>query len=1550
MKKLKLTVKIILMSLVSLLLISSMLLSTMLGSVNALLTKTLSKTFDFEAIPDLPFRYYIKDGNNTSGTTGVYKNTKNISQNIKTLPTSSDTHYRIAIPVDESGFYTVTFTADFWRSSDNTAKNLSGTTPYYVTNLDATVGCQILSPKYIDLTSGTNFYMSPNNDANNGYAYGVKLNYDKQKLFSAKDHYQWKTLSPSRSETVELSFSVTQADVDNYGYVVWAWDLTGLKASTLHSLKLTNISVKKNQPIDSSRPYFEFMNTQYVNNAILPTTDTPKKNLAPYPAEGVKNSGFTRYHRARGTFVTNGTYDSLTMQLSPLYLGYNKDVAGGFLTGGSVDNKDQKKNYENLAVFSSPIKNIRPDVSYRVTFDFSVANQGTTDYEANASHSSTSTVAGAEGYAIYQSDYNKFFTNDVAGQTLHFESYLHRGAANGTSIFYHTGADGRGNVRLSNVGFPGHEVTRYDEILYSITGTPSVDFTSASTNSVTHAQALNNGKTDRVGQGAIHSGQGINWLNAIRHTELNGDNEIHWLTFYNTSFTFNIDHDYSGKELTLDANGYCKNLYWTWAIDALQQTGYFRIKIENVRIEEVEQYGSCLTYESLLINGVEAENFFVNNFATVNANNKSIARTFRSSSGTGQNYQARGYIVKGLSEVPRLAGNNIFGAIYDAGDIKINGNYNIKFSGYCAIKGGIEKYVWSADGGVTWHDATVDTLRAPQTPDEKKRISEYCENFVDQRYNNNVYRTELIETKDSIDSNYSKPNTLDTVPQEVAKQPFDFVDFVKGVDDVNSVFVGLNADLSEYKYQHNLNVVFAAVPRTNPKARCEILRIINFNPTVNYRTFTANFKSDIVIDATGKQLEASWNPSSADNNQDFTKMYGIQAGTKARSHANGYARRTATSHAYEDVRTLYSNMPVKQKLTLSGWALVQGGTETYLWSADYGKTWNNFKADDISYSDFSGQGGTDVAAQRENWYDGKTGKETGVETTATICTNGYFILTVDLSEYIGSVVDIIVAAKPKDSDALCPVSRIDNVGVYGDPDSSDSALNGMGTFYSKVSSVELNGVEVTNHVSKAPDGIFLNGKSQWDDTLNINQYAYTTYEPNNVKLINSRSYNGIYNEVQRGASVTLDGFVVCHGGVAKYKYSFNLGEWNEINLEGQAVSAATEDIINAVKKSTDSSFNMDEDSALADFSSNNNNSLTFNLPQNVWGKQDLFVVAESTKGHLYPVLRIKLDITDTLTVEDKSAKLTLPVTQAGTYSLNYTSYSTLDKPVTHTHSTHGTSISVPKTIYKQGEIVNVEYNTNGKNGSTSDVWLGYGPVDASYESYKYATADKETYQINTTNLSGSYKIYFIDNDKGLADTSAYLADPIIITVLSEDMFEPFKKVSNIGTTHAVTIPKRVFILGEEIDFSVEHSTYYNSKRPWVCITPVGATDHDPWSWTDADKEPLPTSGESVGRYNFYYLVGDSLIVDNKKIFTSIPINILDPNLFENVTISGTVNGTALPSVTQSGFPRGDRVSATVTVTEADVQRGYVEINYSLANISEQTTANLIIKDLSFKKQ
>ncbi|MBQ2425072.1 MAG: hypothetical protein II263_01045, partial [Lachnospiraceae bacterium] len=40
--------------------------------------------------------------------------------------------------------------------------------------------------------------------------------------------------------------------------------------------------------------------------------------------------------------------------------------------------------------------------------------------------------------------------------------------------------------------------------------------------------------------------------------EVNGDNKINWLTFYNTSFTFNIDPN--DADVTVGSDGYCNNL------------------------------------------------------------------------------------------------------------------------------------------------------------------------------------------------------------------------------------------------------------------------------------------------------------------------------------------------------------------------------------------------------------------------------------------------------------------------------------------------------------------------------------------------------------------------------------------------------------------------------------------------------------------------------------------------------------------------------------------------------------------------------------------------------------------------------------------------------------------------------------------------------------------------------------------------------------------------------------------------------------------------------
>lgn len=1210
MKKPKLILKIVLMSVISLLLVTSIIFSTILGSVNAKLFKSFLKNIDFEVLPDLSFSYYLNDANNKNGITGVYKNTSSITQNVKTLSETVKTLYRIAIPVDESGYYTLKFTVNIIRSD---------ATEYYVRNLDAPVGCQVFSPDYIDFDSTEIYSMSPdgsvdygpNGTADDGYVYGTKIPHKDKQLFEAKNHYQWKTLAPYRTETVELSFNVELTDVDNYGYVVWAWDLTGLNANKEYTFNLKDISIKKNTPNDYAKPYFEFMNTQYVNNAILPT-EVDTKTASPYSGVGVAASGLTRHNRARGTFVTNGTYDSLTMQASPLYMGYNSTKK--FLTANLTDDKTEKTNYENVISFSAPIKNIKPNTSYRVSFDFSVANQGTdtASYEDIVDIDTNTTPNGSADYANYQSGYRNFFNNNEAWNTLHFQSYIGKGATSGTSISAHT--TGRGTVRFANVGFPGHEVTRYDEIFYvggdeteTVAGkTYEISdsrYTSASvTEDKSHAVALNSGITDLAGD-EFNSGKGINWLNAIKHTEEEGDYLIHWLTFYNTSFTFNVDHDYVDKEVTL-ANGYCQNLFWTWAIDALEQAKYFRIKIENVRIEEVEQYGSYVTTEMLKINGTTCSDFFTGGFNTVNASNETISNTFRSSNGTGQNYQARGYIKE--NGAPKLAGNNTFGAIYDAGDQNVNGNYSIQFNGYCAVKGGVDKYVWSADGGKTWHDTVSGTLRAPETSGEKNQISKICEGFVDQRYNN----VKLVELPETVENNYS----LDVDDNNGVANIYDVVDFLEGKDDINSVFVNLKADLSEYRYQRDLDIVFAAVPIQNPTARCEILRIINFNSSKQYRTFTLECESDFEIAHNNTKLNAVNDTSNSESKIKFTQTYGYKYstnGTKAVASTGGYSWRTEVSNAYEDIRTLYSNVPIKNILTIRGWAIVEGGVEAYMWSVDKGKNWNTCEQRGTSTSSAN----TDLDTQYTSWYspDGSGSLSDELKRGAYFdgADNG---LIIDLTDYVGKVVDLIVVAKPTGSDALCPVSRIYNVAVYG----AGEKDRGMGLFYSEISYLAIGSSVITNQVTTYPDGVTaLNGGSQWN--IGLKPEALTVYEPYNVDVLSTRLYNQDVHNISNGGTVTIGGAIACNRGVAKYKYSIDGGAWKEFS--GSVVNCDSgSTFVETVQKTTDKSF------TVADTADYSNTMLSLTLPTNISGEKDLIVVAEGNNGYLYPILHVKLNI------------------------------------------------------------------------------------------------------------------------------------------------------------------------------------------------------------------------------------------------------------------------------------------------------------------------------------
>lgn len=126
-------------------------------------------------------------------------------------------------------------------------------------------------------------------------------------------------------------------------------------------------------------------------------------------------------------------------------------------------------------------------------------------------------------------------------------------------------------------------------------------------------------------------------------------------------------------------------------------------------------------------------------------------------------------------------------------------NYNGKtidkslavLTGWCIAEGGIEKYVWSADGGKTWNDVVL-----------------YNKEKLDNAPNADYYAavTSISATKYVIkDEEASKVN----------------VSFQSGKGNG-----GIAADLSDYVGQ-TVNVCFAAVPKADPESLCVLLYIKN---------------------------------------------------------------------------------------------------------------------------------------------------------------------------------------------------------------------------------------------------------------------------------------------------------------------------------------------------------------------------------------------------------------------------------------------------------------------------------------------------------------------------------------------------------------------------------------------------------------------------------------------------------------------------------------------------------------------------------------------------
>ena len=1736
--------------LITITLLSSILLSSILGVTKAEYFKKLSKALDFEAKPDLALQYYLYDSvvhaDDTKTTnvnealnytpeTGVYKDAKNILQPIvvgekdpkqntdywKYKDEKNVVHYpkyffgdsivyQIKIPVDEAGYYTLDFTVDFLFGGDQEPNEL-GTVKYGYNekghntytyghpedgNFDESVftqsyqwcmGCEVLNSDD-GFTFGNN---TPLNMANRISQTNERKKYDNERVYYADKGthsvYQWKTLTPTRAETVKLSFKATEADVTK-GYVIWAWDFTGIKGQHNYRISIQGLDINKVMNLDGTTdyrssvdPYFMFPQTSFTNNQVYVDENQIEDAANNKKHRGSNVPGKTRYSDGRGTFITEATENSLGLRAESLFRSVTMDADGK----NAVFTNRAAENQSNPVALQIPVKNIRYDTTYKVTFDFSIARQGNKDV-ANI-------IMNNAGFETLFQGVETTPTSDTLGKNLYdyaaFEQIFPSITANTQfrSYLYAT-SDPGGYTDGFGITNENH-TSRRDQIVYAnkiwnnrtLQSGQKGDFSLTCYNPVTrYNMAQHDGflkypnyttvnesgtvndpfctvvqDTTVTGSNdetlSMDATTGRNWFNAVQHIEQNGQQGINWITFYNTTFSFNIDKARNEQFLgASDTNGFIQNLYWIWQIDALEHAGWYNIRIDNVRIQEVVQFSSEIYENGVEIAGTKIGTDHIkyygqglNNFHSGNGDPR-IFSNYRGWNGTGQNCIARGFDKNNF-----FSAGNIYAPVIDARKFSVapdnDKDYEIKLSGWAVCDGGIDRYVYSADGGKTWHDMTftgTNVMADRNLKDKDGNIIEVVSGWTYAEYG--------VEQKLNQQTIYNNANS-------------NFVTF-DASDGANCNFEGLAlcADLEPYKNQPDLDIIIAAVPATNTNLRCEILRIMNYHSSNYYASQIEAITSDIVSSAgniemtpdnkllaitsgtNGNGQAGSWVTSGSSyyyNENNWYVDYYPTSGRGVMTHLNAIS----APIRYDNIATMASDIPIKTTLTVKGYMVCYFGVYEYAYSVDGGKTWINITEGGECYNTGSKPDTTviyktkangdfelddngnkkideskELAAIKDKNQSSKYERLQFQWVTRSFANDhNYFAqnnkgkfdtepLKIDLSAYEGQVVDVIVAAKPfrngstsEKNDIYLPIAKVDNVAVYG--------LNG--TFYTRLHRVVLDqcilaGDATANYVSVSsayPDGSKLARTDKWksvNKNLTMNDYSYTIFEPNNVNVANTRLYNTTATEMQSGGRVTIDGYVVCKGGVRRYKYSLDGGKtWTVINDAGADITENTKapdkqndddtttlSMITVAQKS-DSSFTVADDGAKGDYccyhSSSTNaqnkivgnlnpygttrddfykHAIEFNLPALPAGaERNLLVVAESTRDKLIPVLHIKLKFKQANGVSQYGYHRTVETSNLSELKAGYISTENNWDfiPVPYTESERlGTNKSLNRftiPVTEEGEHM-LRFVHTIKNGPSEDSMTGHR-----FFKDKANNREELTNRTSAVTLTANKTHYLVGDTISVdftcvSDGVAGAFGKVQVAIVSEDW------LNQNGEQHGIYV-HNFSLVEDNKTSSSSNSMSWTRNIDDITREATGAN-----FMTSNGGLPKVSQELKAGKYSIVLIHRDDTISNvlvsqdlrEKYLLAQIPIYIHDPDEKVEFTVVHD-NGpytyfsdlsTQLTSANENvdlvytlsdPFKNTDTraINAVVNVTKEDVKRGYIvfESNYTgLWSINEHTKA------------
>lgn len=320
---------------------------------------------------------------------------------------------------------------------------------------------------------------------------------------------------------------------------------------------------------------------------------------------------------------------------------------------------------------------------------------------------------------------------------------------------------------------------------------------------------------------------------------------------------------------------------------------------------------------------------------------------------------------------------------------------SLVISGWTVVDGGIEKYIWSADGGKTWYKTGLHTIKG---------------------IGNGAGAAHYKVVTNKIGSHtFSDDTPFNSVYQVSAANPLG----------------GIALNLTPYTGQ-TVDVVFAAVPAKATDTVCPLILFKNVtvagsSTAPEKDTFTPpQQEGDDTTDTNTKEENNAGCIDPTSGYTESTLTYGANLDfINAIALKNQGGNSVQGCSVYTDEYSTIKGSCV----VFTGWFLVDGGVKDYVYSTDGGKTWTVIPgtpgngAGDAHINVLKRRMGSDISFAEG--YNIKSTFQGAAADGEKI--NG---LTVDLSSHAGETVELIFAAIPiNEPQSLCLIAKLTNVKV-----------------------------------------------------------------------------------------------------------------------------------------------------------------------------------------------------------------------------------------------------------------------------------------------------------------------------------------------------------------------------------------------------------------------------------------------------------------------------------------------------------------------------------------